>query len=89
MTNQAVAIQLQGWNALRAVKWLKRAVPAALILAITALFVQPPVSSAQAVPSKADPVLFSRAAAHPSQTFPLRDRLGVHQRARHRVAGRQ
>jgi serine protease AprX len=64
-----VAVQLPSWNVLRGVKWLRRALPAAVTLLVAALFIQPPVQGAPAVPAKADPALYSQAAAHPSQSF--------------------
>src|SRR4051812_26923 len=69
MRQQAVALQLPGWRVAQAVRWCKRALPAALALLVAAIVVQPPYQSAQAVPSKADPALFSLAKAHPSSTF--------------------
>ena len=54
MRTQAVAMRSTEWDLTRAVRWLKRAVPAALCLAMAALFVQPPASGveAQAIPAK-------------------------------------
>ena len=71
MTTQAVAIQLQGWTIANGVKWLRRALPAALTLFIAALFIQPPAQSAPAAPAKADPALYAQAIAHPAETFPV------------------
>jgi serine protease AprX len=69
MTNTAVAIPLARHSVLRTVKWLSRALPAAVALVVTALVVQPPATATTSAPAKADPALYSRAAAHPSQSF--------------------
>jgi serine protease AprX len=69
MTEQAVAIQLQSWRVAGSIRWLKRAVPAALVIALAAMFVQPPVASTAAVPGKADPALYQLAQANPGRTF--------------------
>src|SRR5437588_296609 len=69
MESAAGATQMWGRNVLRSVRWFNRAMPVALILAIAAILVQPPVSPAHALPVKADPVLFARAAAHPTQPY--------------------
>jgi len=71
MNARAVAVRLQGWNVAQGVKWLRRALPAALTLSVAALLVQPPAQSATAAPAKADPVLYAKAAAHPPQSFPI------------------
>ena len=65
---QAVAVRLTGWTVAWGIKWT-RAAGASLVLLIAALFVQPPTAAAPALASKADPALFSQAAAHPAQTF--------------------
>src|SRR5205814_5715750 len=65
----AVAIQLRRWHVANSVRWFVRTVPAAVVLTLVAVIVQPPVSQAAGVPAKADPVLFSRAQAHPEQAF--------------------
>src|SRR5438309_865071 len=70
MTN-AVAVRPHGWNVARGIRWVRRAVPSALVLLIAALFVQPPVQAAAGIPAKADPLLYSRALAHPVTTFPV------------------
>jgi serine protease AprX len=69
MTESAV-VRLSGWTVLRALRWT-RALGGLIVLFVAALFIQPPVQSAPAVPAKADPKLYAQAAAHPAQTFPV------------------
>ena len=67
MTTHAIAIQPTGWTVLQG-RWL-RALGSGIVLLLAALFVQPPVSTSTGVPAKADPVLYARAASHPSQAY--------------------
>jgi serine protease AprX len=71
VNEHAVAVRPSGWRILASVRWSRRLAPAALVLTIAALFVQPPVQAVTGIPAKADPALYTRAAAHPAQTFPV------------------
>src|SRR5256885_16930182 len=70
MREHAVAVRLGGRGVLQSVRWCRRAVPAALCLAVAALFVQGPGSRVAGLSAKADPALSTLAAAHPAQVFP-------------------
>ena len=59
-----MAIRLSGWRVMGYVRWTKALVPAALVLTIAALFVQPPVQAASGIPAKADPALYMQANAN-------------------------
>src|SRR5438477_6106847 len=69
MTDAAV-VRPSGWTVLRGIRWT-RALGGLIVLFVAALFIQPPVQSAPAVPAKADPQLYAQADAHPAQTFPV------------------
>src|SRR2546430_54639 len=71
MTERAVAIRLSSRPALEYVRWARRTPSAAVVLALAALFVQPPVQAAAGIPSKADPALYTQAKADSSRTFPV------------------
>src|SRR2546430_1974443 len=71
MTERAVAIRLLSRPVMGYVRWAERAGAAAVVLALAALFVQPPVQAAAGIPSKADPALYAQATADASRTFPV------------------
>src|SRR5438270_4151928 len=71
MTERAVAIRLSSWRVTGHVRWATRTLSAAVVLAIAALLVQPPVQAATGIPAKADPALYAQAKADPARTFPV------------------
>jgi serine protease AprX len=68
MRSEATAIRLTGWNVVRGIRW-RPLFGAGVTVLVTAVLLQPPVQTAAAVPTKADPVLYAQAQAHPSKSF--------------------
>src|SRR5437764_4901903 len=68
MRSEATAIRLTGWIVVRGIRW-RPLLGAGVTVLMTAVLVQPPLQTAAAVPTKADPVLYAQSQAHPSQPF--------------------